>query len=165
MAARRFDSRWRWADDRAASALVPEKLRTHSHLTEAMGAALRRGADAEVALVTLFGPADEAAVTAGVTRVSDVLPRYYQLPVGVMDLTGAELAEIARKAGPAREGGLIIDRGAAAGRPFEKERVYRVALPVDLLWVFGGVAELAPGSYRQTDVLLGDAMERYLGTE
>ena len=165
VAARRFDSRWRWTDDRAASAPVPEKLRTHSQLAEAMGAALRRGADAEVALVTLFGPADEAAVTAGVTRVSDVLPRYYQLPVGVMDLTGAELAEIARKAGPAREGGLIIDRGTAAGRPLEKERVYRVALPVDLLWIFGGVAELAPGSYRQTDVLLGDAMERYLGTE
>lgn len=165
VATRTFDNRWRWAADRAGSPAVPATLQTFRDLSAALGAALRSATGAEVALTGSYGPGAQAAVTPTITRVSDLTAPFYNLAIGVCELTGAELAEIARKAAAESEPRLFIfpTAGKEAGR-LDPARSYRVALPVDLLWTFSGLARLAPPSYRQTDLLAGEALERYLST-
>lgn len=162
-ATRSFDRNWGWSPDRAASPALPASLRTSRDLSNALGAALRVAAGAEVALVGSFGPPGQVVVTPPITRVSDLLAQFYNLAIGTCDLTGAELAKIARQAAAEKEPRLIVcpADGMEAAK-LDPVRLYRVAMPVDLLWTFGGLARLAPPSYRHTDLLVGEALERFL---
>ncbi len=163
VATRSFDSRWRWTADRAGSPLVPASLRTFRDLSATLGAAPRRAAGAEVALTGSYGASAQMAVTPGITGVSDLRASFDNLAIGTCEMTGAELAEIARKAAVEKEPRLFVElpAGLEVGK-LEPGRNYRVALPVDLLWTFSGVAQLAPRNYQHTDLLVGEALERFL---
>ena len=160
VAARSFDSRWQWSPDRAVSPLVPASVKTYAELSTAVGAALRQAADAEVALVGNFGPPDVAPVVTGVTRVSDLAAFFNNLPVGMCEMSGAELTELARKV--AAEGARRLYVLPAGTGRLDPARLYRVALPIDVVWTISGLIQPPPRNYQQTDLLAGDALERYL---
>jgi hypothetical protein len=165
VATRNFDSRWRWAAGRAGSPAVPASVRTFRSLSAAMGTALRQATGADVALIGRYGPATQPAVTPSITRVSDLMAPFYNLAIGTCEMTGAELAEVARKA-VGEWTPLYVEPAAGIDlAKLDRARLYRVALPVDLIWTFSGLAQLAPRSYQHTDLLVTDALERFLVNE
>jgi hypothetical protein len=167
VAARSFDSRWRWAPDRAASLLAPVSLKTQQDFSSAVGAAIRRATDADVAMVGSYGPPAEAPVVPGTTRVSDLVAQFYYVPIGVCELSGAELTETRRRFAAADAGApvyLCPSPQLEAGH-LDPARLYRVAFPTDFIWQFVPVARLAPRNYRQTDLGVGEAVERFLASE
>ena len=164
VAARSFDSAWQWLPGREASPLVPAAIKTFRDEALAIGHAVRAATDADFAIAGASGPVDQPAVTTGVTRACDVTALYFRTPIGVCTMTGAELEDFSRKAAAAKDGALfLVPAPGTAGPPLAAGRAYRVAIPVDAVWSFGGVAQLAPTSYRLTDQLVGDALERFLG--
>jgi hypothetical protein len=102
-------------------------------------------------------------VTPSITRVSDLMAPFYNLAIGTCEMTGAELAGLARKAAAESEPRLYVEpaEGVDLGK-LEPARIYRVALPVDLLWTLSGLVQPAPRNYAHTDLLVSDALERYL---
>ena len=163
VAARSFDSRWRWTADRSASPLLPASFKTHADFAIALGVAIRRAAGADLALARLYGPPDAAAIAPGTTRVSDVMSLFCFSPVGVAELSGTELAEAARRF--AADGGppLLCCRTAAVeAAALQPDTIYRVAFPTDLIWRFSTVARMAPRNCRQTDLGVSEALERFL---
>ena len=166
VATRGFDSRWHWTSDRAVSPAVPATLRTLGDLSSTLGAALRRATGAEVALTGNFGPGGQAAVTPTITRVSDLSAMFYNLATGVCELTGAELTEIAHKAAAEKEPRLLVYPAAGIEvRKLDPARRYQVVLPVDLLWTFSALGHPTPASYRHTDLLVSEALGRFLASE
>jgi hypothetical protein len=88
LAARSFDSRWRWVAGRVASPLLPAGLRGARDISGAVGEAVLRAATADYALVGDGGAAAGVAVTPGVTRICDIVPFYANLPVGMFEVPG-----------------------------------------------------------------------------
>ena len=158
LAARSFDSRWRWVAGREASPLVPAGLRGARDISGAVGEAVRKAAVADYALVGDGGAASSVAVTPGVTRICDIVPFYANLPVGMFEVPGTELLKIAR-AVAAKDSGLLLP-GFDAARILN-ERTYRVALPVNVLWAFSGAVQHAPSHYWMTGLDTGEALKRF----
>ena len=166
VAARSFDSRWRWSADRAASPLAPAALKTMRDFSLAIGAAIRQATNTDLAMVGSGGPAKEAAIVPGITRVSDVTAALYNQPIGVFEMTGAEITEVANRFAAAGDLPLLLCRSSrveTAG--IQRARVYRVAIPTDLIWRFSAVAKMAPQNYRHTDAGVAEALERFWSRE
>jgi hypothetical protein len=162
VAARSFDSRWRWVPGRGESPLVPGNIANPRDLSRAVGEAIRRAAGADFALVKTDIPLLPPSATAGVTRVSDLVPFFSNTPVGEFEASGAELLEIARLAA-AKDPGLVMP-GLDAAR-IVAARAYRVALPVNVLWYFSVAVQPAPRNYWITGLDAGDAVERFFPLE
>jgi hypothetical protein len=163
VAARTFDSRWRWTADRKDSPLVPASIRTHEDFAIAMGVAIRRAAGADLGMADVYAAPAEAPFVPGTTRVSDVMPLFYFSPVGVAEMSGAELAEAARRF--AASGGsplMFCQASEIKASGLKPDAIYRVAFPTDLLWHFSDVARMAPRNYRHTDLGVAEALERFL---
>ena len=163
VAARSFDSRWRWTPGRETSPLVPGAIKTHQDFTATYGAALRRAADADVALVAKIFPAAQTLATPGVTRVCDLTALYYDVHLGLCEMTGAELAEVARKAAAGKEPPLYVypAAGVSPGQ-LDPVRSYRVVMSVEVPYYLSGLIQPAPRNYQHTDLLVGDALEGFL---
>ena len=162
--ARSFDSRWRWVPGRAESPVLPVALAKPGALARAVAESVRR---ATVADFSVAGPAaalEATALAAGITRVADVLPFYYAQPVDLLEMTGAELLAAQQKlaaAGPERPIRVTFEPAVPVGQIAPEQR-YRVAMPVGLLSPFGRTTMINPRSQRRTDVMVDDAIARFL---
>ena len=147
VATRSFDSRWRWTPG---------------------GEAVRRAAGADFALVASYGPPavppTAPAIVPGTTRVADVTTLLYYDPVGMFEVTGTELLKIARRlAAPAdASAGPVYLQPQVDAAKIEAARTYRVAVPVAAISPFTAMVQLAPRRYLLTDLVVSDALERYL---
>ena len=159
VAARSFDSRWRWLPRRESSPLLDASFSSVAGMSGGVAKAIRRATGADFALVGSYGSPASAPVVIGVTRASDIAPLFANIPLGVFDVSGAELLKIARRLRAGDSGLLLPD--------FDETRIdatqaYRVALPVDLLWKFSLILEIAPSTYASTEIATQDAVERFL---
>jgi hypothetical protein len=162
--ARSFDTHWKWFGDRTESPLVPSSIRTYREFAEAVGSSVRQYAGADFALVPLAGrPATAPAVVAGTTRVSDVLPLYYFTTVGMLEVSGRELAAMVKALQAAPDAWIVFNPGPIDAAKLEPTRIYRVALAGDAAGGIAQILHMAPGSYRLTGLLARDAIEQYLG--
>lgn len=159
VAARGFDSRWRWLAGREASPLLPASLAATPDFSRAVGRAISRAAAADFCLVGSYGAPASPPFSAGVTRVCDVEPFFAEVPVGVFDVDGRGLLKLADSAG-AKDSGFMVS-GLDAGK-IEAGRAYRVALPVNLLPTLSAVLQPPPASYRLAGVDAGEAVGRFL---
>ena len=163
VAARSFDSRWRWTADREDSPLVPASIRTHEDFAIAMGVAIRRAAGADLGMAGVYAAPTEAPFVPGTTRVSDVMPLFYFRPIGIAEMSGAELAETARRFAAAGGASLMFCKTSEIkASELKPDAIYRVAFPTDLLWRFSEAAKIAPRNYRHTDLGVAEALERFL---
>ncbi len=163
VAARSFDSRWRWAPDRARSPLLPRSIKTQKDFAVALGVALRQAGGADLGMTGILDPPAGAFAVPGVTRVSDVRTLYYFSPVGVAEMSGAELADAARLF--AKEEGtplILCTNSEVRSSELKADCIYRVAFPSALLWRFSESAKMAPRNYRCTDLSVDEALERFL---
>jgi hypothetical protein len=164
VASRSFDSRWHWSSPRKASPLVPASIRTQTDFAVALGVALRHAAGADIGMTGVLDPPTGAFALPGVTRVSDLTSLFYFSPVGVAEMSGAELADAARRF--AANGGstlILCTTSEIKASELKADRIYRVAFPSALLWRFSEVAKMAPRNYRYTDLSVDEALERFLG--
>ena len=163
VAARSFDSRWRWAPDRARSPLLPSSIKTQTDFAVAMGVALRQAAGADLGTIGALEPPAGAFALSGQTRVADITLLYYFSPIGVADMSGAELADAARSF--AVSGGsplMLCTTSEIKASELQADCIYRVAFPSALLWRFSQTAKIAPRNYQYTDLSVDEALERFL---
>jgi hypothetical protein len=163
VAARSFDNRWRWSSQRKASPLVPASIKTQTDFAIALGVALRHAAGADIGMTGVLDPPTGAFALPGVTRVSDLTSLFYFSPVGVAEMSGAELADAARRF--AANGGstlILCTTSEIKASELKADRIYRVAFPSALLWRFSEVAKMAPRNYCCTDLSVDEALERFL---
>lgn len=161
VAARSFDSRWNWQQNRATSQVLPDSLGSQSQFWTAIGAVMRQSAAADFALINRPDHPDAPAVLAGTTRVSDVAAQFYFSPMGTFDLSGAELVSFAAKLSAAKSPLLLQGANGLDVAQAAPDRTYRIVLSIDLLQALARL-QIAPATYRHTDLLIGDAIERYL---
>jgi hypothetical protein len=163
-ATRSFDSRWRWTPGRADSPLLPAALAAHEPLARAIAGAARRAVGADFGVAGKVSALGHTAIEAGVTRVSDIARLGYGTPVDVVEITGAQLVAFAQAADATGldDPTFIRFEPAVDATAIEGRRVYRVAVPADQLFPFGRA--LKPGALpqRRTDVMLDDAVSRFL---
>lgn len=162
VAARSFDARWSWQRDRETSPVIPESLKSVGQLFPAIAQAVRRAAGADFALAYRPPAPNEPAVVPGVTRLSDVAAGSFYMPIGAFTLTGTELAQLAEKLAAPNAPLVLHGANADALKRLEPTIAYRVAFPVELAGPLAGFARLAPANYEHTDLLVGDAIERFL---
>jgi hypothetical protein len=161
VATRSFDSRWHWIPGREASPLLPASVVPPAEFKEAFDEAVRRAAAADYALITSEGPTDPM-VTQGVTRICDIVPLFRNLPVGMFEVSGAELTVIAAKVADPKSKLMLpgFDASQVAA-----DRRYRVAIPVDALWRFSAAVQPPPRDYWMTGLDAGDAVERFFARQ
>jgi predicted esterase len=157
--ARSFDSRWRWDAKRAASPLLPGSLLSENAAAIAIADAVRRQAGADFALATL----SPESFTPGITRLSDVVAFHYYEPIGIMDISGAEILEAdgLLKAASNHERWSRLQPAPEPGR-IDPARRYRVALSGGAVGAYDVGTKTAPRSFRMTDLQAGEALERFL---
>ncbi len=166
LAARSFDSRWNWIAGRDRSRVVPAVFKTHRDLAGGVGAAIRRAAGADFALVTPLASPAEDAIVPGTTRVCDVLPFYYFGKIGVLRVSGTELLQIAAATKANPSGTLLFcPQGALDPAAVSPQRTYTVALTGAAAGALAPVLHPPPGTYRLTELSAGDAVGRFLGEE
>jgi hypothetical protein len=164
VAARSFDSRWRWSSERKASPPVPASITTQMDFAVALAVALRQVTGADFGMTRVPDPPTGAFALPGVTRVSDVTLLSYFSPVGVADMSGAELADAVRSF--AVSGGsplMLCTTSEIKASELKADCIYRVAFPSALLWRFSQTAKIAPRNYQYTDLSVDEALERFLG--
>jgi hypothetical protein len=159
VACRSFDSRWRWVPGRETSPVVPAAISGAGAFSLRVGESVRRSAAADFALVNLYGEPGRPVLDAGSTRVSDLLPFFLNQPVGMFEVSGAEVRSIAGIVA-AKDSGLLLE-GPDPARVNPEGR-YRVAMPVGVLWALAPRVKPAPRNYWLTGGDTGDAVERFL---
>ncbi len=166
VATRSFDSRWRWSPGRLDSPLVPASLKTHLDFSLAVGRAVRKAAGADFAMIGLYGAPGDAPIVPGVTRVADMTPLFYFNSVGVAEMSGSELKDVARCFASAGDSPLHLCAAQCVDvAGLEPGRSYRVAFPTSLLWRFSSLVKMAPRNYRCTDLSVDEALERFLAED
>jgi hypothetical protein len=163
VAARSFDSRWRWSTLRNASPLVPASINTPTGFAIALGVALRQAAGADIGMTESLATPYGAVAVPGVARVSDLASLYYFSPVGIAEMSGTELADAARSFAAGGGSSLTLcTRSEINASELKADGVYRVAFPASLLWRFSATVKMAPRNYRCTDLSVDEVLERFL---
>ncbi len=158
--ARGFDSRWNWVAPQRASELLPETAGAAAGMESLVADAVCRGADADVAIVDRSGRLACPDVVPGVTRKADVQSLYYFVPIGVGDLTGADLIALNEKLQHNADATLVVLGRGGRLPTLQPDRRYRVALPTDVLWSYSGLTRALPSDYRIIDTTMYDALSR-----
>jgi hypothetical protein len=128
-----------------------------------MAEAIRQEAGADFVFATSIGPVSSDAFVSGTTRLADLTALLFYEPIGVMDLSGAELLADDRalqtasnhnqwsRLHPSLEPGKI-----------DPARRYQVAVSAEAVSAFAAGTKTAPRSFRMTDLQAGEAIERFL---
>jgi poly(3-hydroxybutyrate) depolymerase len=151
--ARSFDSRWGWLSREAVPSLSPAGADAVA-FGRMLAESVRRAASADFALA-LEGRQSGPLFAPGV-RLTDVTALFYYEPIGVMTLTGAELAQARLTLEGKLQGGIQPE----PTRKLDPKRSYRLAMTAGQIWPFVGATHLAPQQYVLTDLELASALRR-----
>ncbi len=163
VAARSFDSRWRWLGGREISPVVSPETEDHPVLARRIAEAVRRATGADFAVAGRVPQLGAAPVLPGVTRVADLAPLFYGHTIDVLELTGAEvLAAQARMDAAAPDALEWVALQPAAPAALDPDRTYRVAVPMALVGSFGRLAKVSSHLQRRTDTTVPEALTRFL---
>jgi hypothetical protein len=163
VASRSFDSRWHWNTERATSPLLSASLLSHESLAVGMAEAIRLAAGADFAVAAPLGPAHTDAFVSGTTRLADLLPIYYHEPIGLFDVSGAELLDMDRSLqGSGGEPSIRFQPSLGKILP---HRTYRVAIAAGQVSPFASLTKAGPRSFRVTDLQAAEAFQRFLQTQ
>jgi pimeloyl-ACP methyl ester carboxylesterase len=174
VAARRFDSRWKWEAGYAESPRVPDKSCSVAGSAELEAGLLRARTGSDYALVNRDWESTAPAMAADETRLADLPANGYDQRACQMDLTGKELLgalDALEKAAKARE--EKVARKEDAGDPIPRflpavdragidpGRTYSVATNQWPALAFFRATMLAPESFRMLDLTMRDVCLRF----
>jgi hypothetical protein len=164
VATRSFDSRWRWAEPRDASPLLPPAATTRPGLALAMAEAARRSTGADFAMAWAVPCLGDPPVCAGVTRVADLASLCYGHGIDVLEFDASELAAAAAKIAEPVDNPATWRAMQPALDPtaLDPRRRYRVAVPVPNLTPWVRATHTAPRHAWRSDRSFPEALERFL---
>ncbi len=160
IAARRFDSRWRWESGYAASPHLPAEACTSGGMAQMRAASLRRATGADFVLVFQDGDAEEQRLEPAVTRLADLTAWEYGDRAAVMEITGSELLRVAPILARGDEPGRFIPR--VEPESVEKERLYTVAMHHGEISDYGKRTRTNPRTFRLTEITFRQVMQHCL---
>lgn len=167
VATRSLDTHWRWIAGRESSPLLPAAAATREGFARAIAETARRATGSDFAAAGFIPALGNAPVSAGTTRVADVVALAYGHPIDVVELSGEELlatsARIAAAVTPATSAqdwcGL---QPAVEPATIDPRRRYRIALPMLQIGPYVRATQSAPREQWRSEVTLADALERFL---
>ncbi len=163
VAARSFDSRWRWLGGREISPVVSPEAEEHSVLAWRIAEAVRRATGADFAVAGRVPQLGSAPVLPGETRVADLAPLFYGHTIDMLEMTGAEVRAVqARMDAGAPDAPEWVALQPAAPAALDPDRTYRVAVPMALIGSFGRQTRPAPRNQWQSATTVPDALRRFL---
>ncbi len=162
VAARRFDSRWRWESGYGDSPIASASWCLQGGAAAALAQALRRATGADFALVQPGGNGEEPLYAAGETRKMDVVAWEYDVRLAAMELTGREILQF-----PASQEKNTEDSWEFLPTPrvdnIRPGRMYRVTM---IPWTISSYAKQTrsnPESFRLLNGTVREALRRHLG--
>jgi hypothetical protein len=168
---RSFDSRWGWQSERAMSPLLPANLEAGHRLAFAVAEAIRLEAGAQFAVVTVTAPGTaptplSAPFVPGITRLADTASLAFFNPIGVMDVSGAQLLKLYFERmrsvrNSTNEVKVALCPSVETGK-IDSARSYRLAIAATDVQPFAQVTKSADRTFRMTDLQVSDALERFL---
>ncbi|MBE2213982.1 MAG: hypothetical protein IAE82_08935 [Opitutaceae bacterium] len=167
VAARSFDSHWRWVGDRTGSPLLPAEATTREGFARAVAEAARRAAGCDFAAAGLIPALGDEPVDADTTRVADVVPFFFGHPVDVVELTGEELLAAATRIEATMTPSILPGdwcrlQPAVEPATIDPRRRYRVALPMLQVGTYARATQSAPRAQWRSDAMMAEALERFL---
>jgi dienelactone hydrolase len=154
VAARSFDSRWRWVA-RAASPTLPAAAADRAVFARALAESARRAVKADFALALQTAPGNPSYANS--LHVADVAGLLYYEPISVMTLTGAELDAARQTLASKKPEALLQPQPPARLDP---KATYRVALTARQISPLVSATHLAPKRYVMTDQDIASALLR-----
>ena len=158
---RSFDSHWGWQPERAISPLLPENLQPAHDLALAIADAVRLEAGAQFAVATGTGPVSMPFVP-GITRLADTASLAFFNPIGVMDISGAELLRLDQGLRTSNNGlQCALCPSVDAGK-IDGARSYRLAIAAIDVQPFAQATKCTDRTFRMTDLQVSEALEHFL---
>ena len=161
VAARRFDSRWRFEAGYGDSPFLPAAANSPLAFSAMLGEATRRACGADFALV---GQArdQKPSFIPGETRLMDFATLHFQTRACVVEVAGKRMLALTKgieqREGMTGEMRQFIP--ALVPASIEPQQIYRIAMP-DVGWLFALIVhDQIP--IEETDVMLRDAVQRGL---
>jgi hypothetical protein len=151
--ARSFDSRWNWVSREGAPSLPPAAVEGPG-FARMMAESVRRAAKADFAIASEMGPNGPAFAAS--LRLTDLTALSYHEPIGVMTLTGAELASA--RVALASKPDLHLQPEPTA--TLDPKRNYRVAVLARQISPLVAATHLAPRRYVLTELDAASALGR-----
>lgn len=169
VAARSFDSAWKWNDRRAASAPIPGGG-TNQDLAAILAEALRLNAGVPLALGGFAKKTQAPAWTPGQTRFSDLLTLCYFRQVVLFEQEASTLIENERRlsqnpdSAPSTTSGksTVLFPSPSKTLPADSKTAVRVAADADAFWTYCVATHSAPKSCILSNETLSDALNTYL---
>ncbi len=157
--ARCFDSNWNWIPRSKKEEFISDSIKTNRQYIREISKAVRAHTGSDFAFTGLHITMNSIAapVLPGVTRIEDLVTRYYYEPIGVMTLTGFDLLEMQNKL--VKNGQTIYPEPLADN--LEPEKTYTLALNQNSIRILVMMTEFTPQKYRLTDLQLADAIQRF----
>lgn len=163
IAARSFDHEWNLNPRDSHEPIIASSVATNADLSEALATAASAETSSDFGF---FGTPPEVDLSKspfvpGVTRLEDYASTYLHEPVGVFNLSGAQLLEIQSK----------LEAAGQTLRPLptmdnvDPDRSYTLAMSQINIWGFVGLTQMFPRDYRLTDTQLATAISRHFPTE
>ncbi len=160
VAARRFDSRWRWEAGYGDSPLMPDSFCTQQGAAKILSDAICRETVADFAIQRIEGDPQKPAYSAGETRKMDVVAGPYSMRIAAMDLTGKEILDREQSLRKRNSGFRFLPDPRK--RDIQPERLYRVAMQPWLIWSYAKQTGSNPESFRLLDATVRSAFSRHL---
>ena len=158
---RHFDSRWRWASGPEKAAPIADADNSFGRIAARTADAMRIAGGSDYALQMVQAPPELPAVAAGITTWADIAALYRATPIGIVEMTGAEIRDIEQVLAK-RQAPLRVYPQVEAG--IEPAKNYRVALPLSfhLMGQLNALVRRVPDSFQVLDLTLFKAMEQVL---
>ena len=165
VATRSFDSRWRWAPGRETSPVVTSTAESHAALGRRIAEAVRRATAADFAIAGRLPKLGEQPVQPGVTRTADLASLFYGHTVDLLEMSGTELLRANERlvAVAATSDTWVAFQPMVTPAAIDPAKRYRVALPMALIFPYGQTAKICPRTQWRSDVMVAEALGRFLG--
>ncbi len=163
VAARRFDSRWRWTAGYAESPTVSDKLCQRKAGVFEFAKMLRRAAAADFSVIGEDWSSTHTLFAKGETRLADIAALEYESSIGVAELTGAEILAAAERLNPRLEKGerSLVLLPTPEPAAIDRERLYRVAMIAWDAGEFAGAMQTDLARFRLSETPLLEAIRRF----
>jgi len=164
VAARSFDSRWRWNTGREKSPILSAQDESYAALARRIAAAVSRATGSDFAVAGRIPNLGAVPVTPGVTRAADLAPLFYGHKIDLLDMSGADLLEAQNRLAKISESSRdwVSLEPKATTSSIEPTRTYRVAVPMSLVSDFARQSGMSPRLQWQSETMESQALTRYL---
>lgn len=158
IAARSFDSAWNWLPRSGSEQVIEDDAADLTAFINGVAQKMGSLVGSDYAFSSTFPNRTALMHKNGVTRINDFVSKYYYEPVGVIEVSGAELSRI--QVG-LRDSGMALSSSSGEAE-VDPDAVYTIAITPTSIWGFVNASGVTPTRYRLTDTVFSEVIESYL---